>query len=107
MNDHQTMIETLKESTHKGLPFSTALSWLLGGAKIKRACWGEPYLWLLSAATVKAEWCREAHLKQLCTDNQGQIECEASIRCWTEDKKVLTGWVPSQSDMFAEDWLVL
>jgi hypothetical protein len=89
------------------LCFSTALSWLKDGAKIKRATWGKSYLWLLPAATIKAEWCREQHIKNLCTDNQGQIDCESSIRMWTEDNKVLTGWVPSQSDMFANDWIIL
>ena len=109
MNDHQTMIETQKESSYKALSFSfsTALTRLKDGAKIKRACWGAPYLWILPAATVKAEWCREPHLKNLCTLNQGIIECEASIRMWTHDGKVLTGWTPSQSDMFANDWIIL
>ena len=65
------------------------------------------YLWLLPAAKVKAEWCREPHLKAVAESNGGEIECLGSIRMMTADKKVLTGWLASQSDMLAEDWHLL
>lgn len=65
------------------------------------------YLWLLPAANVPAEWCKEPHLKALAEANGGTVECLASIRMKTADGKVLTGWLASQSDMMAEDWVVL
>jgi len=30
-----------------------------------------------------------------------------SIRMFTADKKILTGWLASQTDMLSEDWLIL
>ena len=65
------------------------------------------YLWLLPAANVKAEWCKEEHLKALAEQNGGEFECLASIRMKTADNKVLTGWLASQTDMLAEDWAVV
>ena len=65
------------------------------------------YLWLLPAANVKAEWCKEEHLKALAEQNGGEFECLASIRMKTADDKVLTGWLASQTDMLAEDWEVV
>lgn len=65
------------------------------------------YLWLLPAANVKAEWCKEEHLKALAEQNGGEFECLASIRMKTADDKVLTGWLASQTDMLAEDWEIV
>jgi len=30
-----------------------------------------------------------------------------SIRMFTADKKVLTGWLASQTDMLADDWMIV
>lgn len=65
------------------------------------------YLWLLPEAKVKAEWCREPHLKALAEANGGEIEALASIRMLTADKKVLTGWLASQADIMSTDWVIL
>lgn len=69
-------------------------------------CRGE-YLWLLPAANVKAEWCREPHLKAAAEANGGEIECLGSIRMMTADRKVLTGWLASQTDILADDWQIV
>ena len=39
----------------------------------------------------------------------GGDTCDAlgSIRMFTADKKILTGWLASQSDMLSEDWTIL
>lgn len=65
------------------------------------------YLWLLPAASVKAEWCKEPHLKALAEANGGEIEALGSIRMMTADRKILTGWLASQTDMLSEDWELL
>jgi hypothetical protein len=46
-------------------------------------------------------------LKGLAEDNGGEIEALGSIRMLTSDKKILTGWLASQTDMLAEDWMIL
>lgn len=91
------------------LTFGQALEALKTGRRVSRAGWNGKgmYLWLLPAAKVKAEWCREPHLKAVAEKNGGEIEALGSIRMMTADKKVLTGWLASQTDMLAEDWEIL
>ena len=90
--------------------FSVALERLKNGDRVARAGWNGKgmYLWLMPAATVKAEWCKEPHLKELAENNGGEIECLGSIRMYTVDasgrRAVLTGWLASQSDLLANDW---
>lgn len=91
------------------LDFGDAIAALKDGRRVRRAGWNGKgmYLWLLPAAKVKAEWCREPHLKAVAEANGGEIEALGSIRMMTADKKVLTGWLASQTDMLCEDWEVL
>ena len=88
------------------MDFGDAIRALKQGKRVSRLGWGTAYLWLLPAAQVKAEWCKEPHLKALAESKGGEIECLGSIRMFTTDFKVLTGWVPSQTDMLAEDWVI-
>lgn len=89
--------------------FGEAIEALKRGKRVARTGWNGKgmYLWLLPAAQVKAEWCREYHLKALAEANGGEIECLGSIRMLTADKKVLTGWLASQTDILAEDWVII
>lgn len=91
------------------LTFGDAIAALKEGKRVARQGWNGKgmYLWLLPAAAVKAEWCREPHLKEVAEANGGEIEALGSIRMLTADKKVLTGWLASQTDMLAEDWVIL
>ena len=91
------------------MAFGDAIAALKEGKKISRIEWNRKgmYLWLLPPSTIKAEWCKDEHLKKLAEANGGEIECLGSIRMLTADKKVLTGWLASQADMLAEDWIVL
>lgn len=86
--------------------FGWAISQLKAGKFVRRSGWNGKgmYLWLLPAAKVKAEWCREPHLKAVAETNGGEIEALGSIRMMTTDKKVLTGWLASQTDMLSDDW---
>lgn len=91
------------------LNFGTAIIALQQGQRVARAGWNGKgmYLWLLPAAQIKAEWCREPHLKAVAEANGGSIEGLASIRMMTADKKVLTGWLASQTDILARDWQII
>lgn len=91
------------------LNFGQALEALKNGRRVSREGWNGRgmYLWFLPAAKVKAEWCREPHLKAVAEANGGEIEALGSIRMMTAQKQVLTGWLASQSDMLAEDWTLL
>lgn len=91
------------------MDFGDAIRLLKAGGHIRRAGWNGKgmYLWLLPAADVKAEWCREPWLKQLAENNGGSIKALGSIRMLTATGEVLTGWLASQTDMLSEDWEVV
>lgn len=92
-----------------GMTFGMAIEAMKRGKKVARKGWNGKgmYLWILPAASVKAEWCKEPHLKTLAEQNGGEVECIGSVRMKTADGKVLTGWLASQTDMLAEDWTVV
>lgn len=89
--------------------FGEAIEALKQGKRVARKGWNGKgmYLWLMPAATVKAEWCKEPHLKELAESNGGEIEALGTIRMLTADKKILTGWLASQTDMLSEDWVIV
>jgi Protein of unknown function (DUF2829) len=95
------------------LDFGAAITALKQGKRVARTGWNGKgmYLWLLPAATVKAEWLREPHLKAVAEANGGEIEALGSIRMYTVNaqgrRAVLTGWLASQTDMLSEDWVIL
>lgn len=91
------------------MTFGEAIQKLNDGCKIARTGWNgkNMYLWKLQAFNVPVGWCKEPHLKELAEQNGGSVECLASIRMRTADGKVLTGWLASQSDIFATDWTVV
>ena len=80
------------------MTFGDAIEALKQGKHVRRSGWNGKgtYLWLLPAAKVKAEWCKEPHLKSLAEEAGGEIEALGSIRMLTADKKILTGWLASQ-----------
>lgn len=96
-----------------GMTFGLAIEALKKGLKVSRVGWNGKgmYLWLMPSAEVKAEWCKELHLKELAEQNGGSILALGSIRMYTHDstgrKAILTGWLASQSDMLAEDWEII
>ena len=104
---------TYTPAIREGMPFGAALEALKNGERVARAGWNGKgmYLWLLPAAVVKAEWCREPHLKEVAEANGGEIEALGSIRMYTVNahgrRAVLTGWLASQTDMLSSDWVVV
>lgn len=83
-----------------------AVELLKNGKFVRRSGWNGKgmYLWLLPATEVKAEWCREPHLKAVAEENGGKINALGSVRMMTATKEVLTGWLASQTDLLADDW---
>ena len=91
------------------MDFGKAIEALKQGKKVARKGWNGKgmYLWLMQPAMVKAEWCKEPHLKELAEQNGGEIEALGTIRMLTADKKILTGWLASQTDILSEDWEII
>lgn len=96
----------------EGLSFGLAIEALKRGKKVARRGWNGKgmYLWLLPAAEIKREWCRDERLIE-CFGDKDTLLCLGSIRMYTHDSTgrtaVLTGWLASQSDMLCEDWYIV
>lgn len=89
--------------------FGSAIRALKFGMKVARKGWNGKgmFLWLKPAATVKAEWCKDPMLKGLAEANRGEIEALGTICMFTAQKQILSGWLASQTDMLAEDWVIV
>ena len=106
-----------------GLCFGLAIEAMKSGKKVARRGWNGKgmFLWLKPATTIKAEWCKDEMLKGLVEANGGEILGLGTICMYTHDsserklysdeppgrKAILTGWVPSQSDMLYDDWEIV
>lgn len=89
--------------------FGQAIEALKKGHKVARKGWNGRgmFLWLKPAATIKAEWCKDPRLKCLAEQNGGEIEALGTICMLTAQNEILTGWLASQSDMLADDWMIV
>lgn len=89
--------------------FGKAIEALKEGKYVTRKGWNGKgmFLWLKPAATVKAEWCKDPKLKNLAEANGGEIEALGTICMFTAQHKILSGWLASQTDMLAEDWVII
>lgn len=100
------------EIKKSNMTFGEALEALKAGKKVARAGWNGKgmYLWLLPAAEIKKEWCRDERLLE-CFGESDTLLALGSIRMYTHDSTdrtaVLTGWLASQSDMLREDWYIV
>ena len=93
-----------------GMTFGDAIEAMKRGMKVCRKGWNGKgmYLWLLPASEVKKEWCRDERLIEVMANfGENVVQCLGSIRMLTADKKVLTGWLASQTDMLSEDWMIV
>ena len=107
--------ENFEEVTEKpvgeGLSFSSALMALKEGYRIARKGRNGKgmFLFLLPAGTVPTKAIHDPALREVIEENVGGDTFEAlgSIRMFTADKKILTGWLASQTDMLSEDWVIL
>lgn len=90
------------------ISFGMAIEAMKRGKRVCRAGWNGKgmYLWLLPASEVKKEWCKDQRLIEAMGDRDA-IKCLGSIRMFTADGSVLTGWLASQTDILSEDWMIL
>lgn len=77
--------------------------------KVARKGWNGKgmFIWSKPATTIKAEWCKDPMLKDIVEQNGGEMEAYQTICMKTADNKILTGWLASQADIFANDWIVV
>ena len=102
-------VEPQQECPAPVMDFGSAINLLKNGYKVARRGWNGKgmFLWLKPTAIIESEWCKDPVLKSIVDAAGGQTEALGTICMKTADGKVLTGWLASQTDMLAEDWMVL
>ena len=94
------------------MTFGDALEALKQGKRIARAGWNGKgmFLFLLPANDgIPTKVIHDPALREVIETELGGDTFDAlgSIRMFTADKKILTGWLASQTDMLCEDWEIL
>ena len=90
--------------------FGDAIEALKQNKRVARIGWNgkNMFLFLLPAGTVPTKAIQDPNLRQVIESQlDGEtFEALGTIRMFTADKKILTGWLASQTDMLAEDWVI-
>lgn len=96
---------------NKNLDFGKAIEALKQGKRIARQGWNGKgmFLFLLPAGIVPTKAIYDPTLRAVIESEVGGDTFEAlgTIRMFTADKKILTGWLASQTDILSEDWEIL
>jgi hypothetical protein len=95
-----------------GLSFGEAVVALKAGKRVARQGWNGKgmFLFLLPASDgIPTKVIHDPALRAVIESEIGGDTFDAlgSIRMFTADKKILTGWLASQTDILAEDWEIL
>ena len=95
-----------------GHNFGYAIAALKNGHRVSRAGWNGKgmFLFLLPAGDgIPTKVIHDPALRAVIESELGGETFDAlgSVRMFTSDKKILTGWLASQTDMLAEDWQIL
>lgn len=94
------------------LNFGQALQALQSGKKVAREGWNGKGMFLVQVPAYSVDleevWGRN-HISPEFLKSRG-CEClniQAHIDMWTADNKLCVGWLASQMDMQATDWVIL
>ena len=92
--------------------FGHALEALKTGKRVAREGWNGKgmFLFLLPAGyNLPTTIIHDPALRKVIESEVGGETFDAlgSIRMFTADRKILTGWLASQTDMLSEDWQIL
>ena len=90
--------------------FSEALQALKDGYRVQRSGWNGKNMWIaLGSGNVKlpADKFWNPHSKAHALNNGGSATVDSYFIMKTAQDTIQMGWVPSQADMLAEDWIVL
>jgi hypothetical protein len=92
-----------------GQPYEVALTALKAGYRVTREGWNGKGMWLCmgEGQQCHAEQFWNKHTRQFAFDIGGYADVLPYIVMKTADDKILMGWLASQSDQFATDWIIL
>jgi len=88
------------------LNFGLAIEALKKGHKIARKGWNGKDMWiaLMPSLYLKSDKVNGRTKKHIGNNN---LDCQPYIVLWTAQNKWQPGWVASQQDVLAEDWIIL
>ena len=93
------------------MTFSDALTMLKLGHRVARSGWNAANQWLsvsnLNTADVPADRFWSPHNREYAEQNGGSAQVPPCITIKNAQGQVQMGWVPSQGDLFANDWVIL
>ncbi len=92
--------------------FGEAIEALKQGKRVAREGWNGKgmFLFLLpSGDKIPTKVIHDPALRAVIESEVGgdTFDAYGSIRMFTADKKILTGWLASQTDILSEDWQIL
>ena len=93
------------------MDFGGAIVALKAGKKVARTGWNGKGMWLSlscdGSREVSAETFWSQHNSEFARQNGGVATVLPSITMKTATGEILMGWLASQTDMLAEDWLIV
>lgn len=92
------------------LKFGEAISALKNGYRVCREGWNGKGMWLSyspGSQDLPAEKFWSPHNRAFAESNGGKADVLPCITMKTADGKILMGWLASQTDMLAEDWMIV
>lgn len=94
-----------------GLSFGLALEALKKGAKVARAGWNGKSMWLILVPGTEAAQLRDGTPYATALAPETVCEILPHIDMWTTNasgrRAMLPGWLASQTDMLADDWIIV
>lgn len=91
--------------------FGQALDALKLGSKVAREGWNGKgmFIYLVNSSRPHAEELRgdcATHIRPLCGED-AVVRINAHIDMKASDDSIVVGWLASQTDMLAEDWVIV
>ena len=94
----------------KNTTFGDAIEALKQGKRVAREGWNGKFLFLLPASDgIPTKVIHDPALRAVIESEVGgdTFDAYGGIRMFTADKKILTGWLASQTDMLSDDWEIV
>ena len=95
----------------QNLSFGDAIYWAKKGFKVSRVGWNGKGQWV--SYTESRELDLNTHsiwtqpIKEVAEQNGGKVTIRSYMNLKTVDNQIQIGWVPSASDVLAEDWYII
>lgn len=105
------MIAENETNSGENLTFGHAIECLKNGEKVARQGWNGRGMWLVLVKGTKSVTLRDGTTYAKALPSLTECEILPHIDMWTINasgrRAMLPGWVASQTDMLADDWMVV